>query len=842
MIAYRNLKEWLLKAISLSKPHARRGLVLVKRPVSRQSGTKMEYRWVRPDQVETTDHVLAGHHNLLQGHPQRPTKVRSADDSTAIPEHVKQATDNFYQLFSNDDAFFHALQELTITWKRDFDKPGKDLERAKLALNNAQLNGLNLSTYPLELLGITTQSKQTSSKRKPTKSTKDANSPSKTDPTLIKIPKSASPTKRALGELINKMTDVNVINQCFLLRAVPEDKIAQDYMLNTALPELKEWIKSASYTPSLSASVEQFLTDMETIGESSDIIRQHSVEDTLNKKLSVQGCKLSLITESMSRELQRYNMDVFTHPQDYIQPPHQSSTHQGTIISPMNLISSLGGTYQDYTDDAEPHGTNRGYSGNDSDVYKNRYDPNKEGFVRILQRIKQENRSNTNIGLEVDDMIADYNNMMKLADYDPYLLGQVLQQRSYGSDDGKFDPYDFGSRSYNSSFASIKKTLEGAEIQTNVVLKTLQDRGYSTKDIVNSLGRNNNLSDYRIYNSQTGQDDFINMRKEVDPVTGKTIAETTGNSTNKSVMLYALIKLQQQKKLNESDVGHWYTTSELNTVKDWLKSAQQKSTITPERFQQIQDLSYKIFGYNIEHVPISEGSSYTKSVVTTNHNDARKVILSNLLMVKAFNDVASRVARFVASNNNPSKFNNQGQDYSGNFDFYDGTGMEASDSSTTTFRRQYYSSATYTATELSNKITQQLQSVPLYSAEYIRQVNQLYEKKSADNPSNIPAKDFAHNDNFMVLPYGKHLLDSPVKDVVYNTTIGLLHHVPNMAKDPNLSQKIAQKLGYAPYDFSLDVQPHLDATIDPTDLKAARERLFKVANCSLASLTLKKVQ
>lgn len=147
-ILLRQFTRWelkdLLKAISLSKPIARQGLVLVERTVQhKNSKTFTQKFYVRPDQVKKTDRIIAGHHNLLDGHPSKPAKLRSFGDTTKITDDIRQQTAKFFDTFKTPTDFYNYIKHLGIHWKES-DKPGIIMMRAKMALNNAQMNGLKL--------------------------------------------------------------------------------------------------------------------------------------------------------------------------------------------------------------------------------------------------------------------------------------------------------------------------------------------------------------------------------------------------------------------------------------------------------------------------------------------------------------------------------------------------------------------------------------------------------------------------------------------------------------------------------------------------------------------------
>lgn len=137
------LKE-LLKSISLSKPLIRQGLVLVERTVHHKNSKAFTQKfYVRPDQVNSSDRVILGHHNLPDGHPFKPDEIVPYNSTKPVDDKIKQKTAAFFDLFPTPTAFCQYIQHFGIHWGES-NKPGIVLMRAKMALNNAQVNGLNL--------------------------------------------------------------------------------------------------------------------------------------------------------------------------------------------------------------------------------------------------------------------------------------------------------------------------------------------------------------------------------------------------------------------------------------------------------------------------------------------------------------------------------------------------------------------------------------------------------------------------------------------------------------------------------------------------------------------------
>ena len=987
MIQYRNLKQWLLlKAIMLGKN--RQGLVLVQRMANGKTGTYLVHKWIRPDQVDTTDKVLAGHLHLHSSHPQAPTDPKQYSHfSYRYSNAVKQQTAAFFNSLPNTQTFYQALHNLGITYTPDPTRPGITMMRAKGALNAAIHNGLDLTTFPMHLLGLNNpppqvsippqtapqtapqtvpqtapqtaaqtvpqaaaqtapqtapqaaatssivlpprakkasvaskaiatqfcdsfpnrqdfydaltkmgitwtqtnhpgtthmwakcylaqhiesgfdvnaawaaiqsggsttaqsapvaQSAQPAPAAQPAQTAPAAQQPTAPpvppiDPDLIKIPNNATPEQRALGELINKMTDVDEINKCFILRAVPEDEIIKKYMFEVSLPKLKKWMSSIDQLE-LANNVAQFKKDMEEIGESFDnpmlsgSSPRGSYRDLASNillELPVTGCKRSILADGINRGFKGLDMDIFTNAQDYIQT-HKDSYKEGTV-GVQKLLRNLGAAFAGYANDEQSNGTNQGYEGEDSEVYAKRYDVNKEGFVRVLQKIKQDNPTDPDVGAEVDSMIKDYDEMMSLIDGNPHILDDILNLKDWDNTPKKFMVhYNYGSE----DFEHAKVMLQGIRAQTNVIINTLTQKGYTPDDIAKSLEfwfGTKNLSRYRIYNSKTDTEDTLDLTQEVDPESGKTLKQLEATDLSLHVSTYVIAELQNRLGISDAAAKHWYRrngSAGKNIALSAIKKLETKAKITEQTFHQVHTLANKIFGITTDWTGTSSIRQATKEKINT---PARNVILSNLILTHAFTESASNVALYVNSNST-SKFNNQGTDYSGNFNYYDGAHIPGTaypqPISQQQIRRQYYSTATYTPQELDAKITEQLNLIPSYSSDYIKNLATLGSAALKDNSltrmSNTTLDD---------------LMDDPKKDVLYKTTVAMLSMVPQtVLKNPNLADKVAQKLDYVPYDFSVKEQPRLkpkpkQATTTPSSpLKAARERLFRVATCSLAT-------
>ena len=142
--------------------------------------------------------------------------------------------------------------------------------------------------------------------------------------------------------------------------------------------------------------------------------------------------------------------------------------------------------------------------------------------------------------------------------------------------------------------------------------------------------------------------------------------------------------------------------------------------------------------------------------------------------------------------------------------------------------------ATYTAAQLSDKISKQMDQVPGCSVEYLDQLKKYYAA-----PGRHPKADsFRRNWGSGTDAY----LDSPLKDILYQVTQNVSEHVPATATKPTFQKLTAKRLNYIPFDFSKKRQPRLYkptpvkvSAPDPKELKAARAKLLEKAECSIVS-------
>lgn len=775
-----------------------------------------------------------------------PTTITLPPRAKVASQASKDAATQFCNSFATRQDFYDALTKMGITWTQT-SKPGPTFMWAKCFLAQHIESGFDVNAAWAAIQnGTPTPPAQVQQPAPPPVVPTPPPAPP-VDKSLLEVPKDATPAQIELIKHINNMTDYKTIRKCAVMGMVPEDDVASDYITNTLLERLRDWVTGNNHQKKCPASVaRQFIVDMAGIGEkvkSAAKLWSNNSEQIVDE-LGVTGCKKSLISSGLNRVFDSTDMAALITPHQFITPVG-APTSSGSVSVPQ-MLSSLTSSFSDYATDKQfsdktrTGKTNLGYTGYSPDEYQQRYDPNKEGLVRFLQKVKQDNAGNAEVAAEVDRMIADYDEAMKIVGGNAQLLGQLIKKSSWG-DKQSYSAWDFGRPS--SSFTNydpenLQFTMDGANAQADALLSGLQSKGYSTDQIVDALTNfyyNDDLRDFKVHDS-SGQRVYIDLYSDLtDPNTGVNPLDAYDSNMSSGVLRLALMKLQEQTGISDADAkakGWYKDAGEPELTRQWMKDAQHYAAYTEADAKKVRDLINGIF----------EGHS-------SNPSAAKTTILANALMAVKFNIAAANVAD-NARDNARGVQNANGTDYAGNFDFYS-PDMMLRNTARNTNSNNEWGSATYTVQQLSDKVTSQLNSTPSYSADYIQQLTQYYMDKAVQQgmaPTIDNAHTVAREDDLsdMDLNAGLDpLLDSPLKDVVYKTAIAMLSHVPKMKQDPKFQDKLDKKLNYRPYDFSVSTQPRLKPppktvpqdlnAITDAQLKAARQKLFKAASMSVAT-------
>lgn len=778
----------------------------------------------------------------------------SKSAKSKLSDAAKAATESYFSKDCNGDrpTFYQKLKQLGIKWKEVLHE-GINFMFASAALSARIDEGFD-PRNPTAAPAV----KQPSSAPP---------SPKNADASMLEIPDGATEREKNLINLINNMTNIHEIQGCARMGLVPEDERAKQFILNKLQLKLAEAIENPEDDPWFrekdSNGKSKFPAELRNDIKSEwgqallqDLVDQHHASmgapypktaegfgRALVDQLDLVGCKKHAIAPGFEL-LANFSMDQIVNARDYITGVPIEKNRADTDVRIWDIVKSLNEAYADYTtDDYQPaYSTNLGYTGMDESIYVQRYDVNKEGFVRALRKIAKDNPS---LQSKTEEIISTYDEMMKTVGYNPHVLSAVMESSNWSEKPPSYyKVYQFGMRPCRSR-GEAKQRVEDADRLSSLVIEELTKRGYSQDAILESLQNtliNDGLNKFHIKNA-SGATDEIDF-SQLTGSDGKPVVYMTKDVYwGKQLLNYTRATYLQQHGLGLDEAAK---EAVLN-----YNAAKKLAETSEDDYKKVHQLSMKLAGFKLIH---HSGNDLDYSKVDVTHDNWQTyrsdpefedespemdIIMANLRMHKMYHDVNTEIVRNM-SRNAASNFNDKGKDYAGNFDYYSGTIMSQLSSDNprlTQLENDVKEGATYTSDQLLAKINQQMDQVPGISPDYVKKLKAHYSL-----PGKHPKADsFAVNWGQDAEAY----MDSPIKDILYQVTQNVSEHVPATATKPTFQKLTAKRLNYVPFDFDrvdkrqqprlYKPKPKSVTPPDPKELKAAREKLLKAAKCSIAT-------
>lgn len=787
---------------------------------------------------------------VLSVAPQSSAQVPSTTKSGSgkISDSAKAAAKDFFKTDCNGDksTFYQKLKQMGISWK-EVVQEGINYMFASAALAMRIDGGFD----PKNPHSNTT-----------TKLPSQNNSTA--DESMLEVPANATEREKNLIELINKMTNIDDIQGCARMGMVPEDERAKQFIMDklqlklaeaVANPDDEPWFREkddkgkTKFPADLRESIktewgDQLLQKLVDQHRSNSSVPYPKTAEGFSKavvdQLEPYGCKKHALAPGFEL-LARFNMNQIVNPREYITGVPINPRRANVDVRIWDIVKSLNEAYADYTtDDYQPaYSTNLGYTGMDESIYVQRYDVNKEGFVRGLRKIAKDNPS---LQAKTEEIISTYDEMMKVVGYNPHVLNTILESSNWSTKPPNYYKVNqFGSRPCQSRGEAVQR-VKDADRLSELVLGELTKRGYSQDSILESLQNttiNDGLNKFHIKND-SGTIDEIDFSGMTDS-NGKPLLYITKDVYWGSQLLhYTRAKYQQSQ-----GIAMDATSSEAMLH---YNAAKRLAETSEDDYKKVHQLSMKLAGFKLVH---TSGNDLDYSLVNATYDNWQTyssdpeieddspemdAILANLRMHKLYHDINTEVVKNM-SRNAASNLNDKGKDYSGNFDYYSGTvmGQLASDNPRMTqVGNDPQNGATYTTAQLSNKINQQMEQVPGVTLDYLDKLKNYY----SSNGRHPKVDSFVRNWGSDTDAY----LDSPIKDILYQVSQNVSEHMPATATKPTFQKLTAKRLNYVPFDFSKKQQPRLykpkpkDVTPpDPKELKSAREQLLAAAKCSIVT-------
>lgn len=817
----------------------------------------------------------------------QPTSTHTAQNTTKIT----QQTTSTFQLNPSQQSEYDALtsNEDKLKWLK------KNLSKDEL-VQWAKSQGLTWSENAHEAINIMrcTQAikkhfgiddKKSKKATSPT-SGDGINDGTKQPDNLLKIEPSMTDREKALVEHINKMTNVKTMSKCAKLGIIPEDEISEEFITDKMFDKYEKWLFSPSNRvkrPTLLNmqrrwdSLQRKIEGGLPIGIVSDV---SDFSDSVKNVLKIRGYNSDLFSKAVY--LLHDELDEFT-ASSIIEPLSQLS-FKSTIskteyqkagikrppqFNLSNMIDTLNSNFSDYTTDEfvvdsvygnlNWYTTNKGYTGLDSEVYKKRYDSEKEGFVRYLRKI-QDSTNNKDVKSKCEEMIGKYNEIMSMVSYNPSLLKFMNLQKRWDSISSMTDStsvvdfFEFGKNfitmdnRFLPSKANYYKDLSSkVETIADVLIDKLKSEGLTNDQIMESLASSsymvlNDLGHITIFYGANklqvsieqelkakipiGYDikHYLYVGRHTDALQGfiaYKFAVDNGMDTN---------VLSKERKSYEwmkmiKDIGNFSTD-------DYIKLNKLQTELLDFQFENSDDKNKS--PVNLHSIDGEFPNNYCiASAIDEDKRAATDFILSNMYLATFISNKNNRLASYV--NNNPrSKYNNGGGDFSGNFDYYSPNTLLEYCSGTfsvpeagKTYREKSRGCPiSYSISELSDKVSQQLKDLPIMDYDYVQKVKDLYKNNGQTREEALSSSSLN-----CILPTSLDFSGNPLSDVSMDVMRGILINIPSMRGN---MKSVEKRLNYEPFNFSKYTQQNQNNGVSNEKILELREILLKEAKCSIA--------
>ena len=636
----------------------------------------------------------------------------------------------------------------------------------------------------------------------------------KVDPDLVPVPKNATQRQKNLIDLVNKITDVDELKKFETVGMLPEDKLSKSYILDKLVPKYTVWKTSTD-------SGNDYYND------------RYDFSSMLLDLTKPVGCAKKRVLDK--------GMRVWY---DNISPKHISDPRNClTIVKGTNsyhIISTkftnfMDALYQDFStfssDAHEGYLTNCGYTGWDTDKLTKQYDPDKDGFLKVINKIKDSEKS---VDSTAEEMSEDYKEMMKRVGYNPKLLKMILDMPKWE------DASSTTGTSSNFPSLDVRENIDAYDAGQR--LKEFEEKAV----ILQQIFQQNNVSpdEAMLAIKEYSENWIASISLEIGP--------------NKDFRLDRYVDVNGNKVFNSRDIDILFSNSKaylsyfhdtlgwnippntdpkiVNRGKEDYLRVKAIASVTKKDHDELLELALKMTGTKLKYndgkgtladVKPEDLGKYTDihnvRQVPSDSDKNKDFILSNLLIV-GHSCASNRAVANAVDYNKDSSLNNYGANFSKNFSYYTPKNLPDGQMAYRYKSNKNISDRFSSADELNKVVAHQLDAVPILSMNYVEGFKNTSEANS--DSINIALGSSRINQSTLV--------QSPLKDLIFSLTKNLYQNVPKMDTD-KLDKTLAKRLNYRPYDFNSSTQLGLNEKPKDTNvsLKQVRENTLKAIHCSI---------
>lgn len=815
-----------------------------------------------------------------------------------------------------------ATDSLGVTWNHNANA-GIDSMRMQMEMTK-KLDGIADTVSPVGAVARGYSSPNSGVGNKPKTTQAAAPVP---EPDKIPVPRNASQRTTNIINIINGITSEADIDAFTQIGMIPEDDVSRDYLIGTSLPKYQRWAAAHSSISRKSTATNSTRNNSNT---------SFGFGDQMAYDLKFSGLHKELVTKAYSQLYDDFDMSIFTSPAQHIQDTSVSQKTFGTgkhnrpVSSVIGIITDLNSAFSTYASDGElTQGTigwrgetgtvwttNLGYVGGDPDKQKEQYDLEKEGFVKYLRKIAEENAGNQGIQKQVDQMVNQYSTIMDKCGNNSFILNMILKANSPKEVDDNPDHFFFdasGSTYRNKGSKTTTPNLKSIATGDNWKspspggAKLISDVLNEQYNLIMACCESNNMSDEAIAHTLTDMwnDDFKRFTlkdeegKRIDIVdlvhfNNDLVHEVSQDADtpeenesrfdcNRASMEYFYARFLSEHPNLDKKTYFQNKNQDGSDMLGTVRMLEQYGRMTTEDIRDIKAIVNDMFGtqwqrkddqgnyvkVDIESLSHDEfldaidnqwGKREVYSGVSdVNVNRTKNVILSNLLMADLTCKANARVSADSEKNTSSAR-NSNGDDYSGNWSWYDANTMlkdrsakycESNGKRSMQAGSNLWNIASKSADELNSQIDKQINTVPSFTSDYCDSVVTFYEDKANIQQNNMASYDDinaeARKDSFdeigIVL---SDYVDTPLKDVLYQYTTGIAANIPMMSENgvDKMKTLMAKRMDYNPYNYQSGTQLSLSqlqgrglttqTVVQLTPLRQKREALLKACHCSIA--------
>lgn len=630
------------------------------------------------------------------------------------------------------------------------------------------------------------------------------------DDDKVEIPVDAKEREKNIINIINSITDEKTLDLIIKSGFVPEDDNAREFIEKSLYAEYNKILKNQTGSPRYNYYVNQsalFASDV------SDITTK--MFKGLPKKLirqAVNDSRFVLDTSMLQMVSPRETFTILNgvrHNSD--SPDYGNKTSD---IPELFKLCSMFSTYEDIQHDT------RGYIGDDLSVSESQYSLEKDGFARILDHIGS---TQSELKVEVESMKKDYDELMRMCNGNHKKLSAVLTT--------KYEDF------------KIKHENQIVETEAIEILKNLlQTSGFSQSEIDATLSAKSfegKFFDYIRFGklaikSSKSYGDYKKDSNGID-----VSIDISNLRTSNGTQIMDILRPDSSNFLGYRGMSKAYEGYR-NIYSDELSESD---------YNKIIDLTFKLFGTKVvdettklpPDTPHSQRSRCDNSnlvYVPDGDNPEKDAVLMNLITIgKGIN--FKQLINDGITMCPPSAANQNGLDYTGNFNYYspsNSIGLGDSPDNKDEIDR----------------LNNQLSQTKTYSLDYCNNLKKYVDEHGdssyrPDSWGSYKTPEVAKAASVCIAAskltpesFGKN--STPATDLFLDMLVDAAQYCPQNfgTRTPDaekVKMSVRKKMGHEPYKFVNSTQPAL-----VTPLKQLRENAFKKANCSLVSVDAQKRQ